>query len=61
MSAKFREGDRVWWWLTSTTTRRGVVADLDGMIGVRVDDGAGIVYVDAQLLHNEADVTGAAS
>lgn len=61
MSAKFHKNDRVWWWVTSTAARHGVVSDLDGKIGVSVDDGAGVVYIDAKFLHHDDDVTGAAS
>lgn len=58
---QFRTDDRVWWWNTSTTQRRGVVVDLDGAVGVRVDDGAGVVYVNAKSLHRETGPAKAAS
>jgi hypothetical protein len=53
-------GDRVWFDYFGRK-RTGVVEDLDGTIGVRVDDHNQRIYVDAAKVHPEEDIISAAT
>lgn len=48
------KGDRVQWLHLPGKYRTGTVVDIDGTIGVRTDDGDGVVYVKAEYLEEES-------
>lgn len=49
----FQVGERVWWSVSGTTSRRGTVAELDtnATIGVRPDGDTALLYLDASQLN----------